>query len=155
LVSGSQGQSNSALSKMARGGHRSFKIGQGDLVLFSSDLIPGNEDRVRNVQEDLRNVGAKVIYLEEIPEIHVSGHGYADDLIRMMRAAQAQYLAPIGGTPTSMPEYAKLAKGYNYRDEQIFLLESGQILEFYRFENRVAARISGRVTLREFSVTQD
>src|SRR3972149_2112256 len=45
LVSGSQGQSNSALSKMARGGHRSFKIGQGDLVLFSSDLIPGNEDR--------------------------------------------------------------------------------------------------------------
>ena len=140
---------------MARGGHRSFKIGQGDLVLFSSDLIPGNEDRVRNVQEDLRNVGAKVIYLEEIPEIHVSGHGYADDLIRMMRAAQAQYLAPIGGTPTSMPEYAKLAKGYNYRDEQIFLLESGQILEFYRFENRVAARIAGRVTLREFSVTQD
>ena len=155
LVSGSQGQSNSALSKMARGGHRSFKIGQGDLVLFSSDLIPGNEDRVRNVQEDLRNVGAKVIYLEEIPEIHVSGHGYADDLIRMMRAAQAQYLAPIGGTPTSMPEYAKLAKGYNYRDEQNFLLESGQILEFYRFENRVAARIAGRVTLREFSVTQD
>jgi len=155
LVSGSQGQSNSALAKMSRGGHRNFKIGQGDLVLFSSDLIPGNEDRVRNVQEDLRNVGAKVIYLEEIPEIHVSGHGYADDLVRVMRAAQAQYLAPIGGTPTSMPEYARLAKGYNYRDDQIFLLESGQILEFYSFENKVAARIAGRVTLREFSVTQD
>jgi len=155
LVSGSQGQSNSALAKMTRGGHRSFKIGQGDLVLFSSDLIPGNEDRVRNLQEDLRGAGAKVIYLEEIPEIHVSGHGYAEDLVRMLRAAQAQYLAPIGGTPTSMPEYAKLARGFNYRDDHIFILESGQILEFYPFENRIAARISGRVNLRDFSVTQD
>jgi mRNA degradation ribonuclease J1/J2 len=73
----------------------------------------------------------------------------------MLRAAQAQYLAPIGGTPTSMPEYAKLARGFNYRDDHIFILESGQILEFYPFENRVAARISGRVNLREFSVNQD
>lgn len=155
LVSGSQGQSNSALSKMARGQHRAFKIGQGDLVLFSSDLIPGNEDRVRNVQEDLRKVGAKVIYLEEIPEIHVSGHGYAEDLKRMIQAAHARYIVPIGGTEASMKEYAKLAKGFNYHADRLFPLESGQVLEFYPFENRVAARISGRINLREFSVTQD
>jgi ribonuclease J len=155
LVSGSQGQTNSALSKMARGEHRAFKIGQGDLVLFSSDLIPGNEGRVRHLQEELRGAGAKVLYLEEIPEIHVSGHGYADDLVRVLRAAQARYLAPIGGTPESMQQYAKLAGGYNYQEDRIFILESGQILEFYPFENRVAARISARINLREFTVLQD
>ncbi len=155
LVSGSQGQANSALSKMARGEHRTFKIGQGDLVIFSSDLIPGNEDRVRHLQEELRNVGAKVLYLEEIPEIHVSGHGYAEDLKRMIRAARAQYIVPIGGTETSMKEYVKLARGFNYREDQIFVLESGQVLEFYPFENRVAARLAERINLREFSVTQD
>lgn len=80
LVSGSQGQSNSALAKMTRGEHRAFKIGQGDLMVFSSDLIPGNEGRVLALQEKIKEVGAKIINLEEIPEIHVSGHGYAEDL---------------------------------------------------------------------------
>lgn len=155
LVAGSQGQSNSALAKMARGEHRAFKIGQGDLVLFSSDLIPGNEDRVLHVQEDLRKAGAKVIYLEEVPEIHVSGHGYIEDLKQMLRAAQAQYLAPIGGTPASMLEYAKMARGFNYLEDRDFLLEAGQILEFYPYAGRVAARISGRLNLREFSVIQE
>lgn len=155
LVSGSQGQSNSALAKMARGEHRAFKIGQGDLVIFSSDLIPGNEGRVRNIQDDLRGVGAKVLYLEEIPEVHVSGHAYAEDLKRVLRSAQAQYLVPIGGTPESMQEYAKMARGFNYHKNQIFLLEAGQILEFYPFEGRVAARLAGRLSLREFSVLQE
>ncbi|MEX0587207.1 MAG: ribonuclease J [Patescibacteria group bacterium] len=155
LVSGSQGQSNSALAKMARGEHRAFKIGQGDLVIFSSDLIPGNEDRVRHVQEDLRSAGAKVLYLEEIPEIHVSGHGYAEDLKRMIQSAHSQYIVPIGGTEASMKEYAKLAKGFNYHDDRLFILESGQVLEFYPFENRVAVRRAEKINLREFSVVQD
>lgn len=155
LVSGSQGQSNSALAKIARGEHRTFKIGQGDLVLFSSDLIPGNEDRVRRLQDDLRKVGARVLYLEELPEIHVSGHGYAEDLKRMIQAARAQYVVPIGGTEASMKEYAKLARGLNYREDRILILENGQVLEFYPFENRVAVRLAEKLNLREFSVTQD
>lgn len=156
LVSGSQGQSNSALAKMARGEHRAFKIGQGDLVIFSSDLIPGNEGRVRNMQDDLRGVGAKVLYLEEIPEVHVSGHAYAEDLKRVLRSAQAQYLVPIGGTPESMQEYAKMARGFNYHKNQIFLLEAGQILEFRPHHGGVVAQLlRERLNLREFSVLQD
>lgn len=155
LVSGSQGQSNSALAKMARGEHRTFKMGQGDLVIFSSDLIPGNEDRVQNIQEQIREAGAKVLHLEEVPEIHVSGHGYAEDLKRMMRAARPQYIVPIGGTEDSMKEYVKLARGYNYGSDRVFLLEDGQILEFYPYRDKVAARVAGRVNLREMSVSQD
>lgn len=155
LVAGSQGQSNSALAKMARGEHRFFKIGQGDLIFFSSDLIPGNEERVLGIQKEIRESGAKVLHLEEIPEIHVSGHGYAEDLKRVMRAARAQYLVPIGGTEDSMKEYARLARGYNYRDSQIFLLESGQVLEFYPYHKEVAARLAEQINLRELSVIQD
>jgi len=155
LVSGSQGQSNSALAKMSRGEHRAFKVGQGDLVIFSSDLIPGNEDRVRHVQEQIRSSGAKILDLEKIPGLHVSGHGYAEDLKRMIRAARAEFLVPIGGTPETMDEYARLAKGYNYRDDQIFILESGQILEFYPYRGKTAARIAGRVNIREISVMQN
>jgi len=155
LVSGSQGQSNSALAKMSRGEHRAFKVGQGDLVIFSSDLIPGNEDRVRNTQDQIRSSGAKILDLEKIPGLHVSGHGYAEDLKRMIRAARPDFLAPIGGTPETMKEYAKLAKGYNYSDNQIFILESGQILEFYPYRGENAARIAGRLNLREISVVQN
>src|SRR3990170_1457456 len=142
LVAGSQGQTNSGLSKMTRGIHRTFKIGQGDLVIFSSDLIPGNEGRVLNLQEQIRAVGAKVLHLEIVPELHVSGHGYAEDLKTVMRAAKAQYLIPIGGTPASMEQYAKLASGYNYQKDRVFLLESGQILEFYPYRGKAAARLA-------------
>ena len=155
LVAGSQGQTNSGLSKMTRGVHRTFKIGQGDLVIFSSDLIPGNEGRVLNLQEQIRAVGAKVLHLEIVPELHVSGHGYAEDLKTVMRAAKAQYLIPIGGTPASMQEYAKLASGYNYQKDRVFLLESGQILEFYPYRGKSAVRLAGRVNIRDVSVVQD
>ncbi len=155
LVSGSQGQSNSSLAKMTRGEHRTFKIGQGDLVIFSSDLIPGNEGRVLTLQRKIEEVGAKLLNLEDIPEIHVSGHGYAEDLKRMIYASQAEYLVPIGGTPESMKEYVKLARGYNYGKEQVFLLDSGEVLEFYHYRGGVQARVAGRVNLREISVTQD
>lgn len=155
LASGAQGQTNSAMVKMARGEQRAFKIGQGDLVLFSSDLIPGNEQHVHQLQEKIREVGGKVLHLEEVPEIHVSGHAYAEDLKTMIRAAKAAYLAPIGGTPVTMPAYAKLAKGYNYRDDQIFLLENGQVLEFAYHHGRPEAKIAGKIELKEFSIIQD
>ncbi len=154
IVSGSQGQSNSAMAKMTRGEHRAFKIGQGDTVIFSSDLIPGNEDRVLGIQEKIKEAGGKIINLEDIPEIHVSGHAYAEDLKTMMRAADAQFLVPIGGTEDSMKQYVKLARGYNYKNDQVFLLSGGEILEFYPYRDKVAARVAGQINLREISVVQ-
>jgi ribonuclease J len=155
LTAGSQGQENSALSKMVRGKHRAFKIGQGDFVIFSSDLIPGNESRVVHLQEKIRELGAKVLYIEQIPEIHVSGHGYAADLKRVMQAARAQYIIPIGGTEDSVVAFAKLARGLNYRNENVFLLDNGQTLEFHRAGGSVVARRGADVSLREVSVLQD
>lgn len=155
LAAGSQGQRNSALSKMAWGGHRFFKIGQGDLVLFSSDLIPGNEERVKALINRLKEKGAKVLYLEEMPDIHVSGHAYAEDLKRIILLAKSQYLLPIGGTPESVKAYAKLAHGLNYGKGRFLLPKNGEILEFFQQRGRILARMAGKIPLREIVLIQD
>lgn len=155
LAAGSQGQENSALAKMARGDHRFFKIGQGDLVLFSSDIIPGNERRVKALIDRSKEKGARVLCLEEMPDIHASGHAYADELKQIILLAEAKYLVPIGGTPKSTQAYAKLAKGLNYRENQIFLLKNGEILEVSRRQGRILAQVAGKIPLREFVVIQD
>ena len=155
IVAGSQGQQNSALAKMTREEHRFFKIGQGDLVLFSSDLIPGNEGRVKVLIERLKEKGAKVFYLEEMPDIHVSGHGYAEDLRQIILLAKAEYLVPIGGTPESTEAYAKMARGLNYHQDRLFPLKNGEILEFFRGRRGVSARISGKIPLQEILVLQE
>jgi ribonuclease J len=158
LAAGSQGQERSALARMVRGDHRFFKIGQGDLVLFASDLIPGNEARVRALIRDSKKSGAKVLYLEEMPDIHVSGHAYAEDLKGIILLAKAQYLLPIGGTPGSTQAYVKLAKGLNYRHDQILLPGNGEIIEFCHRPDRrdhPLVRSAGKVPLREITVSQD
>lgn len=155
LAAGSQGQENSALAKMTRGKHRFFKIGQGDIVFFSSDLIPGNEERIEALIDVLKEKKAKVLYLEEMPDIHVSGHAYAEDLKQIILLAKSQYLIPIGGTPESTAAYAKLARGLNYRKNQILLPENGEILEFFRWKGKISARIAKTIPLREIVVIQD
>jgi ribonuclease J len=155
LAAGSQGQENSALSKMVRGRHRFFKIGQGDLVLFSSDLIPGNEENINTLIGKLKEKKIKVLYLEEIPDIHVSGHGYAEDLKKVILLAKARFLIPIGGTPDSTKAYAKLAGGLNYPKGQILLLKNGEVLEFSRKKGKPTPRIAETLSLREVVVIQD
>ena len=155
LAAGSQGQENSALSKMARGKHRFFKIGQGDLVLFSSDLIPGNEENINTLIKRLKEKKTKVLYLEEIPDIHVSGHGYAEDLKKIILLAKARYLVPIGGTPESTKAYAKMAGGLNYNKNQVLLLKNGEVLEFSKVRGKPVPRVKETLSLREVIVVQD
>jgi len=154
LAAGSQGQGRSALSKMARGKHRFFKIGQGDLVLFSSDIIPGNEERVASLVKLLHAKKANVLCLEDVSNIHVSGHGYAEDLKRIILLAKAQYLLPVGGTPESTQAYVRLARGLNYRQRQTLLPKSGAVVEFFRQRGKVSARYRSAVPLREITIVQ-
>jgi len=154
LAAGSQGQERSAISKMARGTHRFFKIGQGDLVLFSSDIIPGNEDSVKSLVSQLKSRGAKVLCLEEIPDLHVSGHAYVEELKRIILLAKAKYLLPIGGTPESAKAYAQLARALNYRQDQILLGGDGMAFEFFPRGGGVSVRRCGEIPLREIVIHQ-
>lgn len=130
IVAGSQGQQNSALTRIAEGEHKDIKILPDDVVVFSSDPIPGNEISVYSLIDTLGKRGAKVIYSDLSGEFHVSGHGYAKDIMLLMALTKPQFVIPIGGTYRHMLAYRILAEKMGYKRKQIQLLENGQELIF-------------------------
>lgn len=144
LVAGSQGQENSALSRIATGEHREIKLRPEDLVLFSSDPIPGNEVMVNSVVDAISRSGAAVIYSALSHDFHVSGHGSQNDLLLMMSLVNAKKVLPIGATYRHMTAYRELAKSHGYDGKDALLLEDGQEVIFgkdsVRFGRKIAVR---------------
>ncbi len=127
IVAGSQGQMGSSLTRIAQGDH-DLQLGPDDKVIFSSDIIPGNETNVYRIIDLLSRSGIEVSYSDILDGLHVSGHAYARELMMLMAMVKADYVMPIGGTYRHMIQYGKLAKKMGYHDQQIILNES-QILE--------------------------
>lgn len=148
LVAGSQGQESSALSRIAHGEHRFVHIKSGDVVVFSADPIPGNENAVHSLIDTLSRQGARVVYSEILEDIHVSGHGAAGDLMLMIGLTSPQYVCPIGGTFRQMKQYARLAQSLGYPEEKILLLENGQIVEF----QGGVAHLKGKIEVKNILV---
>jgi ribonuclease J len=103
LVSGTQGEPRSALARLARGEHPELSIGPGDLVVFSSRLIPGNERAVHQVMNDLARAGAEILHEQE-PPLHATGHAQEDEQRQLIRLARPGSFLPIHG------EYRQLAR---------------------------------------------
>ncbi len=129
LATGSQGQDNSALARIANGEHK-IHINDGDIVIFSQDPIPGSETAVNDLINTLIKVGAQVYYSAILDDLHVSGHEAADGLRLMLALTKPKYVWPIGGTLRHIKQYAKLAAGMGYKPEQILTPEEGQIIKF-------------------------
>lgn len=136
FVSGSQGQTNSALFKIAHNDHRLVKIAPRDKVVFSQDPIPGNELAVHNLIDALIDKGAEVSYSEILEDLHVSGHAAADELRMLVNLTKPRYLMPIGGTLRQMKHYEKMMTEIGFQKENIFLLKPGWSLELG--ENKIA-----------------
>jgi len=149
IVTGSQAQPNSALSRIAEGQHKYVSIHSGDAVVFSADPIPGYENVVHNLIDILTIAGAKVSYSEVLDELHVSGHGAANDLALMIGLVSPKYIIPIGGTYRQMKHYSLLAQKMGYKDKQIILPNQGDIIEF---DCNNSARIAGRLDLKNIMV---
>lgn len=130
IVAGSQGQYDSALSKLATNQNRFIKIGNKDRVLFSSDPIPGNEDSVNDVIEKLYIKGADVIYPSIQDQLHASGHGNQEDMKLMVRLTNPKYIVPIGGELRHQRQYQQLVESMGYANDKVFVLEDGQTLLF-------------------------
>ncbi len=129
LIAGSQGQSGSALERLAVGDHRELDIKTGDKVVFSSDYIPGSETAVQALIDALSKLGATVVYSGLTDNLHVSGHGSQQDLLLMLALTRPQYALPIGGTWRHMVQYASLAKSMGYEPKNILLPEYNQSIE--------------------------
>lgn len=131
IVAGSQGQPDSALSRIANDSHRFVRIEDGDTVVFSADPIPGNEYNVNALIEQLYRKGARVSYSDIMEDLHVSGHGSQGDLMLMLSVVGPRYVLPIGGTYRHMMQYRRLAEELGFDKREILIPEEGQVLEFF------------------------
>lgn len=132
IVAGSQGQYGSALSKLASNQNKNVKIKSGDKVIFSSDPIPGNENEVYSVIEELSLKGAEVIYSDIHDQLHASGHGNQEDIKFLARFTNPRYFIPIGGTIRHQLQYQKLMFEMGFAKESVFRLDEGDSVWFTR-----------------------
>lgn len=144
IAAGSQGQFDSALSKIANNLNKFIKIEPGDKVVFSSDPIPGQEDDVYDLIERLYMLKAQVVYSHTTERLHASGHGNQDDLKFLIRFTKPKFLIPIGGTIRHQRQYLELLKTLSYKDNQVFLLQEGQTVLFSDGKAKLAEPIETR-----------
>lgn len=141
LVAGSQAQEFSALTRVANNDDRDITIQKGDLVIFSSDPIPGNEQNINSLIDTISMRGARVMYSEITPDFHVSGHGSQDDLKLMISLTRPKYLLPIGGTYRQMIAYRGIAESMGYKDNEIFLPSAAQEVIFGKLGVRLGKKV--------------
>lgn len=127
LVTGSQGEERSALSRMAFNQFKLFKLGEGDLVLFSSKTIPGNETSVFTVIDHLYRRGTEVIY-KAASEIHTSGHAKRDEMAEAIKRLHPRYFVPIHGEYRHLVKHIELAVETGVNKDRALLIENGQTL---------------------------
>lgn len=144
LVAGSQGQENSAMTRIANGEHKEIKLTKDDMVVFSADPIPGNEVSVNSLIDTIAKKGAEVVYSEISDNFHVSGHASSEDLSFMISLVNSKKLLPIGGTFRQMVAYKKLAEKLGYFENDIFLIEDGQEVIFAQGQARLGRKIEIR-----------
>jgi len=128
ILTGSQGEFNSALDKVSQGKHPFLKVNSQDRILFSADPIPGNETHVGEVIENLIELGAEVIYTAIRDQLHTSGHGSQGDHKLLVRLTKPQYLVPIGTTIKHGRAYANVMEDLGYRENEIMRLHDGEPL---------------------------
>ncbi len=136
LSTGSQGEPNSALSLIAAGEHKYVQAGPGDIVIFSSRVIPGNERVIGRVINALLRRSAEVLW-EDVAFVHVSGHASREDLKHMLVLTRPRYFVPVHGEYRHLLQHARLAEGVGIPKDRIFLIEDGLGLEVTASGTRV------------------
>ncbi|TSC90202.1 MAG: ribonuclease J [Microgenomates group bacterium Gr01-1014_5] len=131
IISGSYGQTGSALHRVAMGEHPFLQIETDDYVVFSADPAPpGTEQAVNFVVDNLMEKGAVVHYYDTQDDLHVSGHGSQKDIEMLFALIKPKYLIPVGGTIRHMRAYRELAEMMGWKKEQVFELREGESVEF-------------------------
>ncbi|TLU72733.1 ribonuclease J [Lichenicoccus roseus] len=124
IVTGSQGEPRSAMSRIALDSHPNISLGEGDTVVFSSRMIPGNERAIMQVQDNLVRRGVRVLTADD-HMVHVSGHAARDDLRRLYGLVKPRYSVPVHGEWRHLAAHATLARE---EGAQPILLEDGDVL---------------------------
>ena len=125
ITTGSQGESMAALSRMAADVHRKVTVQPNDTIIFSSNPIPGNEKSVSRVINELSSKGAEVIF----QDAHVSGHACQEELKLIYSLVKPKYAIPVHGEYRHLKANAEVAKSLGIPKENVFIIQSGDVLE--------------------------
>ena len=147
ITTGSQGETMSALTRMAAGEHKKVTITPNDLVIISANPIPGNEKYVAKVIDDLMKIGAEVVY-SSLEDIHVSGHACQEEQKLMLSLVRPKYFIPVHGEYRQLIAHSETAKKVGIKPENIFLTTNGRILEL----NEDEAALTGTVPFGKIMV---
>ncbi len=125
VTTGSQGEPMSALSRMASNEHKAIQIRPDDMVILSSNPVPGNEKSVSNVVNKLLEKGAEVVY-SDIADVHVSGHACKEELKLLHSLIRPKYFAPVHGEYRQLKSHATLAENLGMPVDNIFIMDNGK-----------------------------
>lgn len=134
---GAQGEPAASLMRMATGEHRHFNIQKGDMVIFSSSVIPGNERSVQALKDRLIREGADIVHYQMM-DVHAGGHAQQEDLKLMARLINPKYYVPIEGNLHLLWDNANTIKSMgDWDDDHVFIPANGQVMEFSAGEGRL------------------
>ena len=145
ITTGSQGETMSALTRMAAGEHKKVTITPNDLVIISANAIPGNDKLVSKVIDDLMKIGAEVVY-SALADVHVSGHACQEEQKLILSLAKPKYFIPVHGEYRQLMAHAETAKKLGIPPQNIFITHNGRILELNEDEAKFTTSVpSGKV----------
>ncbi|MDO5557922.1 MAG: ribonuclease J [Clostridia bacterium] len=145
ITTGSQGETMSALTRMAAGEHKKVEITPNDLVIISATAIPGNEKLVSKVIDDLMQIGAEVVY-SSLEDVHVSGHACQEEQKLILSLVKPKYFIPVHGEYRQLQAHSQTARKVGIPAENIFMLRNGRVLELTDSESRTVVVVqSGKI----------
>jgi len=145
ITTGSQGETMSALTRMANGEHRKVTITGNDLVIISANPIPGNEKSVSKVIDQLMKIGAEVVY-STLADVHVSGHACQEEQKLIMALVKPKYFIPVHGEYRQLMAHKDTAIEMGIPSENIFITGNGRVLELNENNAKFTGTVpSGRV----------
>ncbi len=142
MSTGSQGEPSSIMGRLSTGTNRQFDIQPGDTVVLSSHPIPGNEETVFRTINRLFRRGANVIY-EGIAPVHVSGHASQEEMKLLLHLVRPKYFVPIHGELRHLHQHARIARQLGVPEENIAVIENGQVVEFSNGSMQLGERVKG------------
>lgn len=128
IIAGAQGQEGSGLYRLASRDHRHITLNPQDNVVLSSSVIPGNESSVYGLIDTLYQQGVSVAYFGNTKNLHVTGHGYQQDLKLLLRLVNPKNVIPIGGDVRHMYLYQEMAIKFGFNKKQAQVLKNGQTI---------------------------
>lgn len=138
ICAGSQGNYRSGLTRIVNGENKNIKLGQGDAIIFSSKIIPGNEEKIERMQEKLRDAGVDVITGEEYL-VHTSGHGGKDEIKKMYELLKPKIVLPVHGDKRNIREQKRFASECGVKD--VIIARNGEVVRIWEDKAEIVGTV--------------